>query len=223
MKLLAIETATELCSAALAIDDDCRFQQALAPRQHTALILPMVDQLLQEADIKIQDLDAIAFGQGPGAFTGVRIAISVVQGLAYAHSIPVIPISTLAALAQQFAAQYDHVAAAMDARIKEVYFGLYQKNQTGLMQAVTTEQVCSPAAIEAVPNAKWFGVGSAWTQYAATLEQKLSPHLIGFEATALPCAKEIIELAAPALLKGDTVAVEKALPVYLRDQVVHHP
>lgn len=220
MKILAIETSTEACSAALDINDECKLRFEIAPRQHTALILPMIDELLHEADIQVNNLDAIAFGHGPGAFTGVRIATGVIQGLAFAHSLPVIPISTLAALAQQFANEYDNVASAIDARIQEVYWGLYKKNEFGLMQAITDEQVCSPADVPVPYEGEWFGVGSGWKAHPHKLQSKFDSQLLGFDAGALPTAKDIIELAKPAFLEGKSLPVEEAMPVYLRDKVV---
>jgi tRNA threonylcarbamoyladenosine biosynthesis protein TsaB len=221
MKILAIETATEACSAALGIDDGCSVRFEVIPRQHTQKILPMVDELLQEADIKVSDLDAIAFGQGPGAFTGVRIAIGVIQGLAFAHDIPVIPVSTLAALAQHYAKDHDNVAAAIDARMQEVYWGLYQKNDFGLMQPVIEEIVCSPAELPVLPEGKWFGAGSAWQTYSDELNTQFKNQLVGYEGNIFPSAEVILTLAKPVYQENGAISVEQASPVYLRNKVAN--
>jgi tRNA threonylcarbamoyladenosine biosynthesis protein TsaB len=221
MKILAIETATEACSAALDINDSCIQRFQLAPRQHTQLILPMVDELLSEAGIQVQDLDAIAFGQGPGAFTGVRIAIGVIQGLAFAHDLPVIPVSTLAALAQHVAQEHDHVAVAIDARMQEIYWGLYKKNDSGLMQAITEEKVCSPANITSPTENEWFGVGTGWNTYPEDIKSNFTSTLVGFNGDALPAATDILTLAKAAFMQDKVISVEEAMPIYLRNEVAN--
>jgi tRNA threonylcarbamoyladenosine biosynthesis protein TsaB len=221
MKILAIETATEACSAALDIDDSCSHRFEISPRRHTELILPMIDELLREADIQTSDLDAIAFGQGPGAFTGVRIAIGVIQGLAFAHNIPVIPVSTLAALAQQFAKEHKYVASAIDARMQEIYWGLYKKNDFGLMEQITEERVCSPGSISTPSEGDWFGAGTGWNTYSNELQSIFNSHLVGFKGDIYPSAENIMELAKPAYLSDKTLPVEEVMPVYLRNKVVN--
>lgn len=223
MKILAIETATEACSAALDIDDSCIHRFEVAPRQHTTLILPMIDELLLEADIQINELDAIAFGQGPGAFTGVRIAIGVIQGLAFAHDLAVIPISTLAALAQHFTNKHDYVAASIDARMQEIYWGLYKKDESGLMQPVIEEKICSPNECPIPTEDNWFGVGSSWNTYSEELQSRFDNSLSGFNGNALPTAVDVIALAKAAYREGKAVSVEEAMPVYLRNKVADKP
>ncbi len=221
MKILAIETATEACSAALDIDDKCIQRYEVAPRRHTQLILPMVDELLQEANIKVSQLDAIAFGQGPGAFTGIRIAIGVVQGLAFAHDLPVIPVSTLAALAQQFANEHDHVASAIDARMQEIYWALYKKDASGIMQLINEEMVCSPTDLVTVSDENWFGVGTGWKTYAEELQSKFNHNLVGFNGDVFPSALDILTLAKPAYRQNKAISVEAATPTYLRNKVAN--
>lgn len=220
MKILAIETATEACSVALDIDDSCKHHFEVAPRRHTELILPMIDDLLNQADIQTSDLDAIAFGQGPGAFTGVRIAVGVIQGLAFAHDTPVIPVSTLNALAQHYADEYTHVATAIDARMQEIYWGLFKKNELGLMQQISEEKVCSTADIANPPKGDWFGAGTGWKTYEKELQQVFKQNLIGFNGELFPSAVDVIALAKPIYLEGKAIPVEQAMPVYLRNKVV---
>ena len=222
MKILAIETATEACSAALAIDDTQIERFEIAPRKHTQLILPMVEDLIQEADIKVSDLDAIAFGQGPGAFTGVRIAMGVIQGLAFAHDTPVIPISTLAALAQHVAKDHDCVAAAIDARMQEIYWGLFKKNDSGIMEAVSEEGGCAAGNVNLIPGEIWFGAGSGWDTYSDELSSKLDSNLSGFDGKLFPSAIDVLALAKPVYLENKMISVEQASPVYLRNKVTHN-
>ena len=219
MKILAIETATEACSAALDINDSALQRFEIAPRQHTQLILPMVDDLLQEAGIKINDLDAIAFGQGPGAFTGVRIAIGVVQGLAFAHDLPVIPISSMAALAQHFANDYEYVATAIDARMQEIYWGCYKRNELGLMQAVIEETVCSPVNISPISTDNWFGAGTGWKTYPEELKSIFTDNLIDFDGDIFPSAMDLMALAKFEYAENRAISIEEAAPVYLRNNV----
>tara|TARA_R110002096_G_scaffold3529_1_gene17397 strand:- start:83603 stop:84271 length:669 start_codon:yes stop_codon:yes gene_type:complete len=221
MKILAIETATEACSAALDIDDSCTHRFQVSPRRHTELILPMIDDLLREADIQTKDLDAISFGQGPGAFTGVRIAVGVIQGLAFAHDTPVIPVSSLNALAQHYADEHTHVATAIDARMQEIYWGLFKKNDLGLMQKIVEEKVCSPSDVSSPSIENWFGVGSGWNTYSEELQTQFNQNLTGFNGDVFPSAKDIIALAKPAYLEGKAIPVEEAMPVYLRNKVVN--
>lgn len=175
MKILALDTATEACSAALYIDGEISEEFQLAPREHTQLILKMAESLLQQADIKLNDLDALAFGRGPGSFTGVRIATGVVQGLAFATDLPVVPISTLASMAQFIHQQHQHnkVLSGIDARMGGMYWGCYQLGSHGLMQLVGKEQVSAPESVELPDEDQWVGAGTAWQSYADQLAQKL--------------------------------------------------
>jgi tRNA threonylcarbamoyladenosine biosynthesis protein TsaB len=222
MKILAIETATEACSAALAIDDSQIERYEVAPRKHTQLILPMVEELMNEADIKVSDLDAIAFGQGPGAFTGVRIAMGVIQGLAFAQDTPVIPVSTLAALAQHVANDHQYVASAIDARMQEIYWGLFKKNDSGVMQAISEEVVCAAKDVDFISDEIWFGAGSGWDTYSDVLSSKFDNNLSGFDGQLFPSAVDVLALAKPAYMENKMISVEQASPVYLRNKVTHN-
>ena len=223
MKLLALETATEACSVALAVGDDCRARFEVAPRKHTGLVLPMVDALLAEAGLRTRELDAIAFGRGPGAFTGVRIAVAVAQGLAFAHDLPVIPISTLAALAQAAAGVSGYAAPAFDARMGEVYWGLYQRDERGLMRGLIADRVGPPGAVAVDAAGPWYGLGSGWRTYADELRGRFGARLMGVDAEALPSAGGVLLLARPAWLAGEALPVEEARPVYLRNRVARAP
>lgn len=220
MKLLAIETATEACSAALWLDGRALERFELAPRRHTELILPMVDSLLTEAGLQLTDLDAIAFGRGPGSFTGVRIATGVVQGLALAADRPVIGISSLASLAQTVADQHSHVLAALDARMHEVYWGCYSRDSDGCMRLQGEETVCPPAEVPRPDSGNWIAAGSGWESYTETLTARLDDCVDRIEADAWPRAVATAALAAAELAAGHTLTAAEARPTYLRDRVV---
>lgn len=217
MKLLAIDTSTEACSAALYIDGEITSQYEVAPRRHAELILPMVDQVLSQGQVKLTDLDAIAFGRGPGAFTGVRIATGIAQGLAFSADLPVVPVSSLATLAQSVRDEADYIAAAIDARMSEIYFGLYKTGE--VVELVDEESVISPASlvIKAIPRC--YGVGTGWLSYTDTLKTIFKDKLAGYAGDRYPHAKDLAVLAAHEFQKGNIVKPENAAPIYLRDKV----
>ncbi len=219
MKLLAIETATEACSVALYLEGEVRETYRLAPRKHTELVLGMADSLLAEAGVKLTDMDALAFGRGPGAFTGVRIATGVIQGMAFAADLPVVPVSTLAALAQRGLSQYgwSRVAAAIDARMNEVYWGAFEE-QDGLMRPVSDEVVCPAQETPMLEGENWFGIGSGWHSYTDALNARHKNTISEYRGDEFPHAEEIAMLAAANV--GNAVSVEQVLPIYLRDKVV---
>ena len=220
MKILAIETASDACSAALLIDNEIIDYFQIAPREHGRLILSMVDGLLNEADIKLQQLDALAFGRGPGSFTGVRMATGVIQGLAFATDLPVAPISTLAALAQQERnkASEKVVYAALDARMGEVYWCEYIV-VNDVLTSMCDEVVAAPGKIQVEQGRSAFGIGSGWKTYANELTQLVQANELVVLPDALPRAKEVAQLAVNAVNNEQTVKAENALPVYLRDNV----
>lgn len=222
MKLLAIETATEACSAALMVADEVIERYQVAPRQHNELILPMCDALLAEADITLSQLDLIAFGCGPGAFTGVRIAAGVTQGIALAHDLPVASISTLANLAYQApVADQTIVMPSIDARMQEVYWALYKKHTHGLPQLMMAETVQAPGDIRLADHTIDFGLGTGWGTYQQTLQDLTRLGQQSIDTTTLPRAKYTALLAQHKYRAADLVAPGQALPVYLRDQVTH--
>jgi tRNA threonylcarbamoyladenosine biosynthesis protein TsaB len=221
MKILAIDTATEACSAALWLDGEVRERFAVQPRKHGQLILGMMDGLLAEAGLALPQLDALAFGRGPGAFTGVRIATGVAQGAAFGADLPLLPISTLAALAQRHfrEAGMRRILAAFDARMGELYWGAYRIDEFGLARLVGEEQVASPDALQLPPGDGWHGVGSGWSTYAEALGERLGDALAGADPELLCSAHDVALLGAEAFQEGGGVPAEQGLPVYLRDQV----
>ncbi|MFM5630927.1 tRNA (adenosine(37)-N6)-threonylcarbamoyltransferase complex dimerization subunit type 1 TsaB [Aeromonas veronii] len=221
LKILAVDTATEACSAALLVGDKLFSRWEEAPRDHTRKILPMVQAVLEDAGISLSDLDAIAFGRGPGSFTGVRIGISVAQGLAFGAGVPLIGISTLAAMAQG-AYRLDgaqQVLTAIDARMNEVYFGRYELID-GRMHLVGDEVVSEPAALVDA-RGKQAGpvtcVGTGFETYGETLSGLADE--LAVSQVRFPAAEDMLPLARAAWLAGEAVPVEQATPVYLRDKV----
>ncbi|WP_369943652.1 tRNA (adenosine(37)-N6)-threonylcarbamoyltransferase complex dimerization subunit type 1 TsaB [Xanthomonas medicagonis] len=219
MNLLAFETSTEACSVAVQVGDRVLERFELAPRRHAELALPWAEQLLAEAGIARSQLDAIAFGRGPGAFTGVRLAIALAQGIALALDLPVLPVSTLQALALRAPADAPRVLAAIDARMGEIYAATYARDTDGL-HALTPEQVLAPDAF-ALPDAQahWHGVGTGLAAGDGRLQHRLGAQLRGADAHALPHAADVLVLALAAHARGEAIAPERAEPAYLRDNV----
>lgn len=223
MKLLTFDTSTEACSCALYLDGEIQERSKIAPRQHTALILPMADELLHEAGLKPIQLDGLAFGRGPGGFTGLRIACGLAQGIAFAADIPVAPISSLAALAQAAYAENgaEKVLAAIDARMSEIYFASYvidKQNKQSIMRVEGEEVVCPPDRISLANGGQWYGVGSGWATYGEQLSIKSGVQ--NYQGDKYPQARAMIPLALAAFEEGQIVSAENALPIYLRDKVV---
>ena len=217
--LLVVDTSTEACSVALSIRGVITQRFEIIPRQHTQRIMPMIQDVLSEAGIHLQQCDAIAFGRGPGAFTGLRIAAGIVQGLAYGANLPVIPISTLAALAQGAVRECNapYVFSAIDARMGEVYWACY-KQENGLVSAVNQERVSAPNQVNCthdVGAASWVGVGTG-CEYQAQFALRCTRYAID----RYPRASDMAVLAQTLFANGDMVSAEQAIPVYLRDDVV---
>lgn len=215
--LLALDTATEACSVALLHEGRVTSHYEVIPRLHAQRLLPMIKTLLEEAGVALSAVDALAFGRGPGAFTGVRIAVGVVQGLAFALDRPVLPVSTLATIAQRAYREQgaEQVAAAIDARMDEVYWGCYsldagEMRLTGLEQVMAPEQVALPRGA----TGDWFGAGTGWN-YAS----RLAARVPNADKGLLPHAEDLLCLAAFAWQRGEALPADQAQPVYLRDNV----
>jgi len=222
VKLLALDTSTDACSAAVYADGAVHERFELAPRRHARLILPMAHELLQACGLALSDLDALAFAAGPGSFTGVRIATAVVQGLAMGARLPVIAVSTLAAVGQAASdmACRPAVAVALDARMGEVYFALYRRGDQGWMRLEGEERVCAPDAVPAPAAGEWFGAGTGWRAYGAALSKRLSPAVVAVDAEIYPRARHVARLAVHGFEHGRLLAPAQAVPNYVRDSVV---
>lgn len=222
IKILALDTATEACSAALLLDDEVIERYQVAPREHTRLLMPMVDSLMQESGLDIHELDAIAFGRGPGSFTGLRIATGVTQGLALGAELPVLPVSDLAALALQAHRElgWDELLVCQDARLEEFFVGGFRTGPEGPEETMKEALV---DASELADIAKRFShaVGSGWVTPGG---RKSTPGELSTDSSVhLPRAADIARLGKLAFSRGQSVPVEQALPVYLRDQVAKKP
>ena len=214
MKLLAIDTATETCSVALLIDDRMVERATDTQRGHADLVLPMVDAVLAEAALTLRQLDGLAYGRGPGAFTGVRIAVGVAQGLAYGAQLATVGVSDLAAVAQQFATPGARILVCMDARMNEVYWGRFEATPSGLVAPTSAERVDRPEAVD--PGAATVFAGTGFGAYPHLLAGRAP---VAVHAAARPHARDIARLAVEELRAGRGQPPERAQPVYLRDQV----
>jgi tRNA threonylcarbamoyladenosine biosynthesis protein TsaB len=213
MHLLAIETSADHCSCALSVNGSIHESCVPAGHSHSALLLPMVTRLMADAGLAFSQLDAIAFGAGPGSFTGLRIACGAAQGLAFAHDLPVIPVSTLEALALE--ADADCVLACLDARMGELYLAAYEL-EGGDLRTVYAPALLKTTALPDLPG-DWLGVGSGFGAHAAPLTARYA--LSGSQTGLFPRAAAVARLAAARFACGDMVPADAAAPIYLRDKV----
>lgn len=216
MKLLALDTSTEFCSAALWLDGAVSADGVQAGQRHSELLLPMIDGLLVQAGVTLADLDAIAFGEGPGSFTGLRIACGVAQGLAFGADKPVVGIGTLLALAEASGART--AACCLDARMQEVYFAAYRREGDD-WSVVHAPGLYSPQALPPLPEGPWVGCGNGFSVHAQALAAGLGARVRSVADVAVPHAREIAQLAARRFAKTGGRPAEEALPLYIRDKV----
>lgn len=214
MKVLAIDTATQRCSVALRVQGRAIERAVDTARGHAELVLPMVEDVLREADLALKDLDGIAYGRGPGAFTGVRVTIGVVQGLAFGAQLPTVGISNLAAIAQQVAKPNTKVLVCMDARMSEVYWGVFDVDARGIVGIEAAERVSSPDEVQAEAPSLLAGTGFAAYPHLRVRFPEVSIH-----DTVLPHAREIALLGELELRADRGKAAAQAQPTYLRDKV----
>lgn len=225
INILAIDTATEACSAAVLKGSKCFERYQLAPREHNLLVLPMIESVLEESGLNRSQINLVAFGQGPGSFTGVRITAGVAQGIAFGVDIPVVGISTLAAMAYAVLHTVgDTALACIDARMGEVYWGVYQLMASGELRALCEERVCAPDQIE-VPQGigRVFGVGSGWDTYRNRLLSEMEHLEVEVIDQQFPRASAMAHLAALEFKKGRAGPPIMAQPVYLRNKVAKKP
>jgi tRNA threonylcarbamoyladenosine biosynthesis protein TsaB len=216
VKLLAFDTSTEYLSLALMLEDRISMFDILAGQSHSQLILPQIDILLSDAGVRLKDLHGIAFGAGPGSFTGVRIAAGVAQGLGFGAGLPVAGICTLQALAEASGA--DKVIACLDARMGEVYHAAYVKN-AGAWQTVIEPGLYKPDAVPVIEGSDWIGAGSGWQTYGEVLSHAYQQQLQDVLPELLPGASAILRLAQPMFASGKPLPAAEAMPVYIRNRV----
>ncbi|MFJ3455990.1 tRNA (adenosine(37)-N6)-threonylcarbamoyltransferase complex dimerization subunit type 1 TsaB [Scandinavium goeteborgense] len=222
MRILAIDTATEACSAALWNDGTTTAHFELCPREHTQRILPIVQDILTETGTALTELDALAYGRGPGSFTGVRIGIGIAQGLALGAELPMIGVSTLATMAQGAWRKTGatRVLAAIDARMGEVYWAEYQRDAQGIWHGEETEAVLKPEAVNdrlKQLDGEWATVGTGWQAWPDMAND--TPVTLVEGDVLLPAAEDMLPLACQLFAEHKTVVVEQAEPVYLRNTV----
>lgn len=220
MKILALDTSTELCSVALSIDGGMLSHAVMAGNRHSELLLPMVDDLLHDAGWRLDELDGIAYGRGPGSFTGLRIACGAVQGLAFGAALPVLGVSTLAAMAEEvhqdmaLAGHPTYVLACIDARMQEIYVAGYRCLEDRVDE-VMAPRVVRPDALALPDGEAWIGCGNGF----ATYPDLLRGQLLETRPDTYPHARSIARLALPHFLAGTTGPAETAEPLYIRDKV----
>ncbi len=220
MNILALDTCTECCSAALLYQGSVFEHIEMTQRGHSDLILGMMDVLFEQAGTTVSAIDALAFGRGPGSFTGVRVGVGVAQGIAFARDIPVIPISSLMAVAQGAADELDidNIAVAMDARMGEVYAASYRR-ENEIVSLVGVEQVCPPETFVPESEQQWTGIGTGWGVYDELLRQNFADNLAQVSVQHYPLATSVLKLAQIEAGAGRLLPAEQAIPVYLRDNV----
>jgi tRNA threonylcarbamoyladenosine biosynthesis protein TsaB len=220
MRLLAIETSSEACSVALQDGDVTSEQHRIAPREHTRILLPMIRQLLDERGLAVADLDAVVLGNGPGSFIGMRISASVAQGLCFGASLPLVPVSSLAAIAAEVIEREgaDRIAVAQDARMNEVYFATYLADSRGLPVPQDSEAIVSIERRDLLQGTAWAAAGGGWQRY---------PQLARGSAAAIavtsnishPRARCLLKIGAAAYQQGQAIDPARLQPAYLRTKV----
>jgi len=224
-KLLAVETSTEACSVALYSNGETKEFYEHAPMRHAELLLPAIQSLLDAAGLPLADLDAIAFGRGPGSFTSLRIGIGVVQGLAWGAGLPVIPVSSLAAVAQQsvtgIKTEACAICVAMDARMQEVYTANFRYRGDGFVMASGAERVCSPSLVSTLGSGSFIASGNGFERYEAL--QAMAASMDSVHAQIWPRASVLAGIAVQWLASHKPLPAEAAQPVYLRDKVAEKP
>ncbi len=222
-RVLALETSTADCSAALYLGGELRERLAPEPLAHSRYALRLCEELLAEAGLRLNDLHLLCFGCGPGSFIGLRVAAGVAQGLAYATGIPLAPVSSLAALAQ--AAPGERLLCATDARMGELYWAAYRRGPNGAVRVQGEEALLSPKDVPQPPGRNaWLGVGDAWEEHGRMLRARLGERLGGVETRhQRPRAAGLLPLALESLEDDTPPPPEQGLPRYLRDQVAHPP
>jgi len=215
LKVLALDTSSEWCSAALWLDGEVHTREENAGQRHSELILPMIDALLLQAGLTVRQMDAIAFGAGPGSFTGLRIACGIAQGLAFAARLPVAPVVTLECLAQ--ASGGERVLSALDARMGEIYFAAYERTGGG-WRVVHEPVLCRPEQAPPVQGT-WIGSGGGFAAHGSALEKRYGTQLSAVCVDLFAHAREVAELAVPTVARGEVVDAAEAAPLYIRDKV----
>ena len=215
MNLLAVETSTELCSVALLRGEELFVEEALAENRHSEMLAPMIRRVLERSRLRAAQMDAFAFGQGPGSFTGIRIACGIVQGMAFAARRPVVPVPSLMALAEQ--SNESRVIAALDARMNEAYLAAYARNGHE-WDEIIAPRIATRGALPPLPGPRWAATGSGFDRFDWLRDAYRESVAMRFEGD-LPRAGAVARIGARRFARGAGVAAEEAAPLYLRDKV----
>jgi len=218
-KILAFDTSHTACSVALTDGQKVYLSHEIVPMQQTRLILPTIDKLLHDAHLSLKELDAIAYGCGPGSFTGIRIASSVAQGISFGSKLPVIRISSLAALAQSAynKQQWSRIFVAVDARVQKIYWAVYTADQQGHVRLEGVETVCAPDKIVLATQQQGVGVGDGWEKYGESMTKHLGFSPLAIDAQQIPSADALLILAQEKFAKKEWSLPHEALPIYLSE------
>lgn len=216
MKIIALDSSTELCSVALWLDGEMLVREEMAGQRHSELLLPMVQDVLTEAELDLKALDGIAFGEGPGSFTGLRIGCGVAQGLAFGADLPVAGVCTLLALAEASGAS--RVIACLDARMSEVYHAVYEKID-GEWRTLIAPGLSSPQHTPDVDGDGWTGSGNGFLAYGEVLRSRYAGQLATVMPEILPHAAAIAVLGAEQFKRGLGMDAAESAPMYIRNKV----
>lgn len=216
MKILALDTSTEICSVALWCDGEVSAIEKDVGQLHSQMVLGMVETLLSETGLSLSQLDGIAYGQGPGSFTGLRIACGVAQGLAFGANLPVLGVGTLLALAE--GSGHDKVLAAIDARMNEVYLAAYEKSQ-GSWNVLHKPGLYPPSGLPDITGKDLMGCGNGFAAFGEAMQMRYGTQLINILPGHFPSARFMAALAEPRLAAGEGMDPALAIPVYIRDKV----
>jgi len=223
MNLLAIDTSSNACSVALQVGDAIFEKHVVEPREHTKILVPMIEELMRDAAASLSDLDAVVLGNGPGSFIGMRIGASVAQGLCHGAGIKIVPVSSLAAIAAEVMCEHEaqNVLVAQDARMHQVYLGRYHADSQGLPSADDDERICGIGPLK-LPGADYVGAGAGWSKYADLLAQ--NSDLVSATIDVIyPRARYVVRLGCKAIQAGLAIPPDALVPAYLRSKVAEIP
>jgi tRNA threonylcarbamoyladenosine biosynthesis protein TsaB len=223
MKLLAIDTSSHACSVALQVGDKLHDKHVVEPREHTRILVPMIDELLQDAGVQLSDLDAVVLGNGPGSFIGMRIGASVAQGICYGAGLGIVPVSSLAAVAAEAIEEHgaDRVLVAQDARMHEVYLGRFRRDTDDLPLACGDEEIRKIGSFDDLAD-EYVAAGGAWQKFPELLAE--NEEWIGrFVEIDVPRARHLLRSGVRALDNGGAIAPGALLPSYIRVKVAEKP
>jgi len=227
MNLLALDTSSDACSVAVQADKDIFEKHVIRAKEHTNILIPMIQKLLHDAGVELQDLDAIVLGNGPGSFIGMRIAASVAQGLAFGSGLQIVPVSSMAAIAAEVMDAYSatEVVVAQDAHMNEVYLGTYRSDGDGLPAAVTDELILPIEQIDELTNVsppEFYAAGKGWTKYPSLLELNRAA-IAEIVDVSYPRAVYLLPLGKRACQDGEAIEPENLMPAYIRTKVAEKP